>query len=87
MMGKGDWTCDKEFLRWLINTEAGTVAFAEQKHLELLQLLAIPATQHWMDQKELERLVRKLRSVHLVVPRAVAQCIQHPVRLDTGSKR
>ena len=72
MSGEGDWTCKKEVFGWQINTEADTVALPEQKHLELLQLLAIPATQRWMVRKELERLVVKLCSMHIAVLGAVA---------------
>ena len=45
MASKGNWTCKTEVLRWLINAEAGTVILPEQKHLELLQLLATLSTQ------------------------------------------
>ena len=57
---------------WIIKTEAGTVALPEQKHLELLQLLSIPAMQRRIGRKELERVVGKLCSMHLTVPREVA---------------
>ena len=58
-------------LGWRIDTEAGTVSLPEQKHPELLQLLAIPATQRRMERKEQECLVEKIRSMHLAVPGAV----------------
>ena len=48
MEGKGNWTCVKEVLWWPIDTEAGMVGLPEGKHLELLQLLSIPATQRHM---------------------------------------
>ena len=63
MADKGNWIYEKEVSRWRIYTEAGTVSLSEQKHLELLRLLAIPAMQRRMDGKELERLVGKLLSV------------------------
>ena len=72
MAGEGDWTCMKDVLGWLIYTEAGMVDLLERKNLELLKLLSIPAIQRRMVRKELERLVRKLRSMHLAVPGAVA---------------
>ena len=72
MAGEGDWTCMKDVLGWLIYTEAGMVDLLERKNLELLKLLSIPATKRRMVRKELERLVRKLRSMHLAVPGAVA---------------
>ena len=66
--------------------KAGTVALPEQKHLELLQLLAIPATQRQMGWKELECLVGKLRSMHLAVPGAVAQLYHIHSALKQGGK-
>ena len=54
MAGEDDWTYEKEVLGWRIDTEAGTVSLPEQKHPELLQLLAIPATQRRMERKEQE---------------------------------
>ena len=72
MASQGDWTYEKEVLGWLIDTETGTVALPELKHLELLQLLSITAMQGRIGRKELERLVGKLRSMHLVVPGVVA---------------
>ena len=72
MVGEGNWTCKKEVLGWQIDKEAGTVALPELKHLELLQMLPIPSLQRRMGRKELERLVGKLCSIRLAVPRAVA---------------
>ena len=69
---EGDWECVKEVLRWTINTKAGTVALPERKLQELRDLLDIPTSQQRMGGKELERLVGKLRSMHLAVPGAVA---------------
>ena len=86
MAGEGDWTCKKEVLGWLINTEAGTVALPEQKHLEFLQLLTILATQRRMVRKELESLVGKLCSMYLAVPRAVAHLYHIQRALTQGGK-
>ena len=72
LAGEGDWECVKEILGWTINTEAGTVALPERKLQELQDLLDIPISQRRMGRKELEGLVGKLHSMHLVVPRAVA---------------
>ena len=57
---------------WIINTEAVTVAFPERKLQELRDLLNIPISQRHTSHKDLERLVGKLRSMHLTVPGAVA---------------
>ena len=70
--GEGGWTCGKEVLGWILDTEAGTVTLSERNLKELLTLVDIPATQLRMDQKDLERLVVKLRSMYLAVPGAVA---------------
>ena len=72
LAGEEDWECVKEVLGWTINTEAETVALPERKLQELRDLLDIPTSQRRMGRKELERLVGKLRSMHLAVPGAVA---------------
>ena len=86
MAGKGNWTCKKEVLGWRIYTEVGTVALPEQKHLELLQMLAIPSTQRRMGRKELNRLVRKLHSMDLSVSGAVAHLYHIQHALTQGGK-
>ena len=72
LAGEGDWECVKEVLSWTINTEVGTVALPKHKLQELRDLLDIPTSQRRMGRKELERLVGKLRSMHLAMPGAVA---------------
>ena len=76
----------KEFLGWLIDTESSTVSLPEQKHMEVLKLPSIPATQRRMSQKELESLVGELLSMHLAVSGAVAQLyhIQHALAQSGG---
>ena len=54
----------------MVDTEAGTLPLLERHLWEVLSLLAIPATHHWIGLKELERLVVKLCSMHLAVPGA-----------------
>ena len=44
----------------------------------------IPSTQHMMDRKDLERLVGKLRSMHLAVPGAVAHLFHIQRALNQG---
>ena len=46
--GEGDWTCVKEVLGWILDTEAGTFTLPERKLEELLTLVGIPATQRRM---------------------------------------
>ena len=72
LAGEGDWTCVKEVLRCIIDTEAGTVALPERKLREQQNLLAIPTTHRRMVRKDIERLLGKLCSMHLVVHGAVA---------------
>ena len=86
MAGEGNWTRKKEVLEWRINMEAGMVALPDQKHLELLQLLAIADMQRWMGQMVLERLVGKLHSLHLAVPGAVAHLYHIQSALTQGGK-
>ena len=59
-------------LGWILDIEAGTSTLPERKLEELLTLVGIPATQRRMVRKGLERLVGKLRSMHLAVPGVVA---------------
>ena len=71
LAGEGYWECIKEILGWIIDIMAGTVALPERKLQELWDLLDIPISQWRMGRKNLERLVRNLRSVHPSVPGAV----------------
>ena len=66
------WECVKEDLGWIINTKTGTFALPERKLQKLRDLLDIPISQRRMGKKDLERLVGKLRFMHLAVPGAVA---------------
>ena len=84
MAGEGDWTCVKEVLGRILDTEAGTVNLAESKLEELLTIVDIPATQRRMGQKYLERLVGKLRSMHLAVPGEVAHLFHIKHALNQG---
>ena len=67
-----------------MDTEAGTVTLPERKPEELLTLVDIPATQRRMDQKNLERIVRKLRSMHLPVPGAGVHLFHVQCALNQG---
>ena len=84
LAGEGDWTCVKDILRWTLDTEAGTFTLPEKKIWQLLTLVDTPATQLRMVRKDLERLVGKLRSMHLVVPRAAAHLFQIQRDLNQG---
>ena len=58
--GEGDYTCVKEVLGWILDTEAGTITLPERNIEDFLTLVEIPATQRRMGRKYLERLVGKL---------------------------
>ena len=77
--GEGGWNCVKEFLMWILDMESGTVTISEKNLKDLLTLADIPANQRRMGRKDLERLVAKLRSMHLAVPGVMANLfhIQH----------
>ena len=68
----GGWTCVNEFLGWIIDTKAETVALLESKLQELQYLLDIPTTPQQMGRKELENLVGEIRSMYLGVPGVVS---------------
>ena len=70
--GEVDWERVKEFLRWIIDNKAGTVAIPERKLQELWDLLDTPVSQRRMGRKDPVRLVWNLRSMYLAVPGAVA---------------
>ena len=84
VVGEGDWTCVKEVLGWIIDTEAGAVNLPERKLEEILTLADIPATQRRMGRKELERLFGKFRSMNLAVPGAVAHLFHIQRALNQG---
>ena len=82
--GEEDWTFIKEVLGWILDTDAGTVTLLERKLEELLTLVDIPATQCRMGQKDLERLVGKIRSMHIAVSGAVAHLFHIQRALNQG---
>ena len=82
--GEGYWTCVKEVLGWILDTEAETVTLPKRKLEEVLTLVNILATQRMMVRKDLERLVGKLRSMHFAVPGAVARLFHIQRWLNQG---
>ena len=64
----GDWDMAKEILVWVIDTRPGTLALSYKLRLEILSILATPPNQRHASTKKLERLVRKIRSMHLALP-------------------
>ena len=55
----------------MVNTKDGTLRLSPKRKAELKTLINIPPTQRWMSTKTLERLIGKLRSMHLAIPGAV----------------
>ena len=71
MQGDWDWATNKEILGWIVNTNEGTLRLSPKRKAELGTLLDIPPSQRRISTKKLERLIGKLRSMHLAVPGAV----------------
>ena len=71
LQGDGNWAQIKEILGWPINAQYGTLRLPSKRLAELRILLSIPPYQRRMATKKLERLIGKLRSIHLAIPGAV----------------
>ena len=82
--GEGDWICVKEVLGWTMDREASTVTLPDRKLQKLLTIVYILVIQLRMFRKDLERLVGKLRSMHLAVPGAVARLFHVQCALTQG---
>ena len=67
----GDWAHIKEIFGCLISNQDGTLRLPPKWLVELKIILAIPPSQRRMSTKKLERLIGKLRSMHLPIPGAV----------------
>ena len=76
-----DWLTLKEILGWVIETHQGNLALSSKQRLELIYLLEIPNIQRRRSVKKLERLIRKLRSMHLAVPGAIVHFYKMQVAL------
>ena len=68
MQGDGDWSTTREILGWIVNTDEGTLRLFPKRKEELGTLLDIPPSQRRISMKNLERLIEKLRSMHLAIP-------------------
>ena len=53
LAGEDNWTCVKEVIGWMVDTEVVTVGLPEKNIQELLVILSIPAIQIHNGQKEL----------------------------------
>ena len=54
----------------MVNTEDGTLRLSPKRKAEIKTLINIPPTQRRISTKKLERLIGKLRSMHLAIPGA-----------------
>ena len=61
----------KKILGWIINTADGTLQLSKNRLDDLHHLLDIHPTLWRIPRKRLKRLIRKLRSVHLVIPSTI----------------
>ena len=59
-------------LEWIINTVNVTLSHHPELLEDLTHLLDIQPTQQQMSHKKLERLIGKLRSIHLITSGAIA---------------
>ena len=65
----------------MINTHRGNLSLSFKQCLELISLLEIPDSQRLISLKKLERLIGKLRSMHLAVPGAIGNFYKMQVAL------
>ena len=68
LAGDGDWNTAKEIIRWVVNTDKGTLHLTATCITDLVSLWTLPPTQRRLSEKRLERLLVKLRSIHLAIP-------------------
>ena len=83
-MREGNWTCVKEVLGWTLGLKTGMVTLPERKLRDLIILVDILATQLRMDGKDLELLIRKLFSMHLMGTGAVDHLFHIQNSLNQG---
>ena len=62
----------------MVDTYEGTLRLSPKRKAELVTLLDIPPLQRRISTKKLERLIGKLRSMHLAVPGAVGESLRVP---------
>ena len=71
LAGYWEWKKTKEILGWVVDKKKGTLWLSTKLKAYLLSLLNAPHTRQLMAVKFLERLIGKLRSMHLAVPGAI----------------
>ena len=85
--GDGDWSVIKEILGWIINSADGIISLSLKRIEDLDMLLNIPSKQHRMSRKKLERLIGKLRSMHLAIPGAIGHFYHIQMALTKANRR
>ena len=85
--GDGNWEVTKEILGWVINTSKGTISLSPKRLSDLAELLNISPTQQRMSRKKLERLIGKLRSMHLAIPSAIGHFYHIQRALTTANHK
>ena len=85
--GDGDWEVSKVILGWIINTSKGTISLSPKCLSDLYQLLDISPAQQCMSRKKLERLIGKLRSMHLAIPSAIGHFYHIQKALTTSDRK
>ena len=63
----GDWSVSNEIPGWIINTSTRTLLLSPKRITDLNQLMDMPPSQRWTSCKKLERVIGKLRSMHLAI--------------------
>ena len=81
------WKTTKEILVWVVDTNKVTLWLSMKHKTELLYLHSTPPSRRRMAVKSLERLVGKLRSMHLEVPGAIGHFYAMKVALTCSSHR
>ena len=84
LAGNGDWSTTKEILGWVVENEKGTPMLSSKRKEKILFLLGNPQKSCRMAANSLERLIRKLRPMHLAVPGAIGKFYAMQVALTSA---
>ena len=85
--GNVNWSVSKEILGWIINSASGTFSLSPKRITHLSTLLDIPPAQHRISRKKLERIIGKLRSMHLAIPGAIGNFYHIQMALTKANRR
>ena len=87
LTGDGDWELEKEILGWIINTADGTLRLSNKRLNDLHYLLDTPPTLRRIPRKRLDRLIGKLKSIHLVILSTIGHFYYIQQALTQASQR